>query len=84
MRLITRVVRSHILIKFSDHLNLINDQLWRICNNKIFPGQNLLSILFNPWEQKLLSNPVLLINFNQAAQGGLKNVTIVVVDPPLV
>jgi hypothetical protein len=55
-----------------------------IIDYKILPAQNIFSVIFNPREQKFLCNSVLFIDFDQTAQGGLENITVVIIYPPLI
>jgi hypothetical protein len=65
-------------------LDLVDDQLRRISDNEVFSGEDFCSVLLNPIENHIISDSVMLISLNQATQSGLENVTIVIVDSPLI
>ena len=77
-------VGGNIFVELSDGLDLVDDKLRWISDDKVFSGENLFSVLFDPSEDQIISDSVMLISFNQAAQSGLENVTIVIIDSPLI
>lgn len=79
-----RLIRGNILVTFSNDLDLVYEKLRRISDYKIFSGEYLFPIIFDPGKKKILSNSVLCIDFDQATQSGLKNITVVIINPPLV
>lgn len=83
-RLMCGNVWCNIFVELSDGLDLVDDQLRRISDNEVFSGEDFCSVLLNPIENHIISDSVMLISLNQATQSGLENVTIVIVDSPLI
>lgn len=65
--IVDRVVWSYIFVNFPDDLNLIDNQLWWVSDDKVFSGENILSVVLKPGEDKVFADSVLSIDFDQAA-----------------
>jgi hypothetical protein len=65
-------------------LDLVDDYLRGISDDKVFSGEDFCSVLSNPIENHIISDSLMLISLNQATQRRLENVTVVIVDSPLV
>ena len=78
------VIWCHIFIELSDDLHLVDNMLRWISNNEIFSSKNFFSVPFNPREKRFLCDSVLLIDFDQATQSGLENITVVIIHSPLI
>ena len=62
--MVHRVIRIDVFIEPANGLNLVDDELRRIRDSKVFPGKDFLSVLFNPRKQEILRDSILRINFN--------------------
>ena len=62
--MVQRVIGSEVFIEPANGLNLVDDELRRISDSKVFPGKDFLPVLFDPGKQEILRDSMLPINFN--------------------